>query len=168
LKLYFFFFKKIKKKKSKMHQLRPEELKCKIMKIWNSEQEDKEDNNTTSAAESDGTLITDKVPSLHDFENEFARRYKAYLDPTQYGLNSVRQLLDWLDGVSSFPVAQQDISIASSHSPVDSIPTNASIVPPGARTGANINLGTASASAIINANMNTNSAANTNNYNNNN
>jgi len=44
-----------------------------------------------------------KVLSLADFENEFARRYKAFLEPRLYGFHSVHELLQSMSDILCFP-----------------------------------------------------------------
>ncbi|ETO28294.1 hypothetical protein RFI_08840 [Reticulomyxa filosa] len=66
--------------KIKMHRLKMDELKWKILKIWNSSdstQDGTDENNVVSEGEE--KVKEQKVLSLADFENEFARpRYTPY------------------------------------------------------------------------------------------
>ncbi|ETO12780.1 hypothetical protein RFI_24596 [Reticulomyxa filosa] len=159
-----------------MHRLKMDELKWKVMKIWNNSEggeKDKTDENGSPNVENgNGKLKGDKALSVSDFENEFARRYKASLDPKLYGFNFMYQLLQSMSDVLDMPPPPQLQSDGDtpffSQLPAGTRSSKCSdSSPSGASANVNVNANTntntnTNASANVNVNANTNANANAN------
>jgi hypothetical protein len=88
----------------KMHRLTMEELKSKILKIWTDNDNLYDNADKRKGITEGGEKIREqRVLSLADFENEFARRYKAFLEPRLYGYHSVHELLQSMNDILCFP-----------------------------------------------------------------
>ncbi|ETO33672.1 hypothetical protein RFI_03423 [Reticulomyxa filosa] len=103
----------------KMHRIPMKELKWKILKIFNSPDSTAKSGqeNTSSDNEVDNKQ---KILSLTEFENEFARRYKAYLEPRLYGHRTVLELLQSMNDILCFPRAHSQSLVSQQHQPQES------------------------------------------------
>ncbi|ETO09156.1 hypothetical protein RFI_28229 [Reticulomyxa filosa] len=86
-----------------MPRLRIDELKWKILQIFINETTNQVGpNNSNDNTDTNNNNNNNKVLSLAEFENEFARRHKAYLDPQLYGYHSLYDLLLTLKDILYF------------------------------------------------------------------